>query len=115
MGLFFATCCQLAKETLMFSNMNEDRQVQLLRAVMVCLFLAFAAVVRVLPHPRNSTPVGGHGVVQRGQTGSELPSVSVAAGGAVAGRCVRGVVPADVDYIYLSFCVSVVIGMAELG
>jgi len=35
----------------MFSNMNEDRKVQLLRAVMVCLFLAFAAVVRVLPHP----------------------------------------------------------------
>jgi prepilin signal peptidase PulO-like enzyme (type II secretory pathway) len=37
---------------------NGERDVRILRAVIVCLFLAFAAVVRVLPHPWNFTPMG---------------------------------------------------------
>jgi hypothetical protein len=91
-------------------NGNGETDVRILRAVIVCLFLAFAAVVRVLPHPWNFTPVGAMALFSGAKLGRSYKAFLLPLAALLAGDVLVGF-HRLMWVVYLSFCVSVAIGM----
>ena len=54
------------------TEITASRQSQILRAVIVACFILFAAVVRILPHPWNFTPVGAMALFSGAKLGRTL-------------------------------------------
>lgn len=91
-------------------NRSEQRHVRILHAVIVCLFLAFAAVVRVLPHPWNFTPVGAMALFSGAKLGRSYKAFLLPLTALLAGDVFVGLYRL-MWVVYLSVCVSVIIGL----
>jgi uncharacterized protein DUF6580 len=89
---------------------NDERDVRIMRAVIVCLFLAFAALVRVLPHPWNFTPVGAMALFSGAKLGRSYKAFLLPLTALLLGDVFVGFYRL-MWVVYLSFCVSVLIGM----
>jgi hypothetical protein len=84
------------------------------RVAIVLCFIVFAAVVRILPHPWNFTPVGAMALFSGAKLGRTwqafvFPCAALLAGDAFVGF--YSLMP----IVYASFCVSVLIGIAFRG
>jgi hypothetical protein len=94
--------------------MNEEsqtnRNIPYLRIAIVLCFILFAAIVRILPHPWNFTPVGAMALFSGAKLGRNwkaffLPLAALFAGDVFIG-CHKLMLA-----VYLSFCLSVLIAI----
>jgi hypothetical protein len=95
----------------MFGKMNSDRDFLIYRLLIVLCFILFAAVVRILPHPWNFTPVGAMALFSGAKLGRSwkaflFPLVALFCGDLFIGF--HRLMP----IVYFSFCLSVLIGIA---
>jgi hypothetical protein len=95
----------------MLSKENPDRGIMFLRGLVVVAFLTFAAIVRILPHPWNVTPIGamalfGGAKLNKGWQAFLFPLAGLFLGDLFVGF--HRLMP----IVYLSFSISVLIGMA---
>lgn len=99
----------------MSERLNQDSDVRYLRIFVIACFILFAACVRILPHPWNFTPVGAMalfgGAKLRNPGATFLfPLAALFVSDLIAGfhrfSGFYGVIPV----VYLSFCLSVLIG-----
>jgi len=93
-----------------FTRIIANRHDQMLRVVIILCFILFAAVVRILPHPWNFTPVGAMALFSGAKLGGTwkaflLPLSALFLGDAFVGF--YRILP----LVYLSFSISVVIGI----
>jgi hypothetical protein len=91
-------------------EMNTDRYNTISRVFIVLCFIAFAATVRILPHPWNFAPVGamalfGGAKFPRLWQAFLFPLIALFAGDSIIGF--YRLMP----IVYLSFCISVLIGI----
>jgi hypothetical protein len=94
----------------MFREMSSGHRISLFRTLIILCFVLFAAAVRILPHPWNFTPVGSMALFSGAKFGRSwkafvFPLVSLFVGDVFVGFHVL------MPIVYLSFCVSVLIGM----
>lgn len=94
----------------MFDPITANRQDQILRLVIIVCFILFAAVVRILPHPWNLTPIGAMALFSGAKLGRTwkaflLPLFALFLGDVFIGF--YRIMP----FVYLSFCLSVIIGI----
>jgi hypothetical protein len=97
----------------MFDNLSSDDSPWIHRFVLVLCFVLFAAVVRLLPHPWNFTPVGAMALFSGAKLGRSwkaflFPLVALFCGDLVAGFYTFKILA----LVYFSFCLSVLIGIA---
>jgi hypothetical protein len=83
------------------------------RFVLVLCFVLFAAVVRILPHPWNFTPVGAMALFSGAKLGRSwkaflFPLVALFCGDLFGGLYTYKIMA----FVYFSFCLSVLIGAA---
>jgi hypothetical protein len=95
----------------MFSNANSDRHSVLFRILIVISFILFAAIVRILPHPWNFTPVGAMALFSGAKLGRSWNSFLFPLAALFAGDCFVGF-HRLMPIVYFSFCLSVLIGIA---
>jgi hypothetical protein len=97
----------------MFHNMSSDDSPWIDRFVLVLCFVLFAAVVRILPHPWNFTPVGAMALFSGAKLGRSwkaflFPLVALLCGDLFGGLYTFKIMA----LVYFSFCLSVLIGIA---
>src|ERR1700675_4616772 len=94
--------------------MNEEskssRNIPYLQIAIALCFILFAAIVRILPHPWNFTPVGAMALFSGAKLGRSwkaffLPLTALFVGDVFVGFHKLMFV------VYLSFCLSVLIGI----
>jgi hypothetical protein len=90
--------------------MNSESSARLLRILTILSFLLFAAVVRILPHPWNLTPIGAMALFSGTKCGRSwqaflFPLAALFLGDLFVGFHLL------MPIVYLSFCLSVLIGM----
>jgi hypothetical protein len=95
----------------MIGATNFDRHFAVLRVLIVACFIVFAAVVRVLPHPWNFTPIGamalfGGAKLRRPWQAFLFPLAALFCGDLIVG------LHSFMLVVYASFCISVFIGIA---
>lgn len=94
----------------MFHEIITRRRAQIFRAVIILCFIVFAAVVRILPHPWNFTPLGAMALFSGAKLGRSwnaflFPLAALFFGDVFVGF--HWVMP----IVYLSFGLSVAIGI----
>jgi len=93
--------------------MNEEtkinRSIPYLRIAIVLCFILFAAIVRILPHPWNFTPVGAMALFSGAKLGRNWKAFFLPLAALFAGDVFVGFHKLMLA-VYLSFCVSVLIG-----
>jgi hypothetical protein len=94
----------------MFREMNSEHRISLFRSLIILCFLLFAAVVRILPHPWNFTPIGAMALFSGAKFGRRwkaflFPLLGLFVGDLFVGFHVL------MPIVYFSFCLSVLIGM----
>jgi hypothetical protein len=94
----------------MFHNVNSHRPSIVFRAVIILSFILFAAVVRILPHPWNFTPVGAMALFSGSKLGRSWKSFLFPLAALFVGDCFVGFHKL-MPIVYFSFCVSVLIGI----
>ena len=99
----------------MLDRLNHDSGPRSLRILAIACFILFAAGVRILPHPWNFTPVGAMalfgGAKLRNLWAAVLfPLSALFFGDLIAGFHRFSLFYRVIPLIYLSFCVSVMIG-----
>jgi hypothetical protein len=82
------------------------------RSLIVLCFIVFAAVVRVLPHPWNFTPVGAMALFSGAKLGRTWQAFLFPCATLFCGDVFVGLYRL-MPIVYLSFCVSVWIGVAS--
>ena len=92
-------------------EMNSYRYLMIYRLLIVLCFIVFAAIVRILPHPWNFTPVGAMALFSGAKLGRSwkafvFPLVALFCGDLFVGF--HRLMPV----VYVSFAVSVLIGIA---
>ncbi len=95
----------------MMGKTNLEKNSVLYRTAIAVCFLVFAAVARVMPHPWNFTPVGAMALFSGAKFGRSWRAFLFPLAALFCGDLFIGfhrLMPA----VYLSFCVSVLIGMA---
>jgi hypothetical protein len=95
----------------MFRNVISDGHSTLFRVFIVLCFILFAAIVRILPHPWNFTPVGAMALFSGAKLGRSWRAFLVPLGALFVGDCFVGF-HRLMPVVYLSFCLSVLIGIA---
>jgi hypothetical protein len=90
-------------------EVKSECNIRYLRIAIVLCFILFAAIVRILPHPWNFTPVGAMALFSGAKLGRSgkaflLPVVALFAGDLFVGFHQLMLA------VYLSFCLSVLIG-----
>jgi Family of unknown function (DUF6580) len=95
----------------MLAKENCDRGIMFLRGLVVVAFLLFAAIVRILPHPWNFTPIGAMALFGGAKFGKGWPAFLFPLAGLFLGDLFVGF-HRLMPIVYLSFCISVLIGMA---
>ncbi len=93
----------------MFRKLNVDSQGNFLRILLVLCLILFAAAVRILPHPWNFTPIGAIALFSGAKLNSKwaaflFPLFALFLGDLFVGLYKLMLV------VYLSFCLSVLIG-----
>jgi hypothetical protein len=100
----------------MSGKMNSDRSSWISRFFVVLCFVLFAAVVRILPHPWNFTPVGAMALFSGAKFGRSWQAFLLPLAALFCGDLFIGLYRLKfMSIVYLSFCVSVLIGMAFRG
>ena len=94
----------------MFTGITTNQQAQILRAVIIICFIVFAAVARVLPHPWNFTPVGAMALFSGAKFGRTSKAFLLPLSALLLGDLFVGLYRI-MPIVYLSFCLSVVIGI----
>ncbi|MGB7436392.1 MAG: DUF6580 family putative transport protein [Candidatus Acidiferrum sp.] len=95
----------------MFRKMNSGSNSSMYRIAIILSFILFAAIVRIFPHPWNFTPLGAVALfsgakLSRSWKAFLFPLAALFCGDVFIGF--HRLMPV----VYLSFCVSVLIGMA---
>jgi len=95
----------------MLNKADSGRHFVIFRVLIVLCFITFAAVVRILPHPWNFTPVGAMALFSGAKLGRSskaflFPLTALFCGDLFVGF--HRLMPT----VYFSFCVSVLIGIA---
>jgi hypothetical protein len=94
--------------------MNEESKTNqntvYLRIAIVLCFILFAAIVRILPHPWNFTPVGAMALFSGAKLGRNWKAFFVPLAALFAGDIFVGFHKLML-VVYLSFCLSVLIGI----
>jgi len=94
--------------------MNEesqtDRNIPYLRIAIILCFILFAAIVRILPHPWNFTPVGAMALFSGAKLGRNWKAFFLPLAALFAGDIFVGFHKLMLA-VYLSFCLSVLIGI----
>ena len=95
----------------MLSKKNSENYSLMYRMLIVVYFVLFAAVVRIVPHPWNFTPVGAMALFSGAKLGRSwkaflLPLAALFLGDLFVGF--HRLMP----IVYFSFCLSVLIGIA---
>ena len=90
---------------------NSERSIMFLRASLVVVFLLFAAIVRILPHPWNFTPIGAMALFSGAKLGKKWQAFLFPLAGLFLGDLFVGF-HRLIPIVYFSFCISVLIGMA---
>lgn len=95
----------------MFREVNLQNHALVYRISVVACFILFAAVVRILPHPWNFTPVGAMALFSGAKLGRSwqaflFPLIALFCGDLFVGF--HRLMPV----VYFSFCISVLIGIA---
>src|ERR1700730_677178 len=93
----------------MRNEVKSERNIPYLRIAIVLCFILFAAILRILPHPWNFTPVGAMALFAGAKLGRSwkaflIPLVSLFAGDLFIGFHQLTLA------VYLSFCLSALIG-----
>jgi hypothetical protein len=97
----------------MLLKMNTDRAQWICRTLFVLCAILFAAIVRILPHPWNFTPVGAMALFSGAKLGRSWKAFLFPLGALFCGDLFVGLYSAKImSIVYLSFCLSVLIGMA---
>ena len=94
----------------MFTGITTNHQAQMLRAVIIICFIVFAAVARVLPHPWNFTPVGAMALFSGAKFGRTSKAFLLPLSALLLGDLFVGLYRI-IPIVYLSFCLSVAIGI----
>jgi hypothetical protein len=99
----------------MFDRMNHDSDAQFLRIFVIVCFILFAGCVRILPHPWNFTPLGAMALFGGAKLRSPwaaflLPLSALSFGDLIVGFHRFSGFYRVIPLIYLSFCLSVMIG-----
>jgi hypothetical protein len=93
-----------------FTGITASRQAQIFRAVIIVCFIAFAAVVRILPHPWNFTPLGAMALFSGAKLGRSWKAFLVPLAALFFGDLFIGL-HWLMPVVYLSFALSVVVGI----
>jgi hypothetical protein len=93
-----------------FTGITANRQAQIFRAVIVVCLIAFAAVVRILPHPWNFTPLGAMALFSGAKLGRSSKAFLVPLAALFFGDLFVGL-HWLMPVVYLSFALSVAIGI----
>jgi hypothetical protein len=94
----------------MFREMNSDHRFGIFRFLIILGFLLFAAVVRILPHPWNFTPIGATALFSGAKFGRSWRAFLFPLAGLFVGDVFVGF-HVLMPVVYFSFCLSVLIGM----
>jgi hypothetical protein len=95
----------------MFREPNSKNHPIVFRAVIVLSFILFAAIVRILPHPWNFTPVGAMALFSGAKLGRSWKSFFFPVAALFVGDCFVGFHKL-MPFVYFSFCLSILIGIA---
>lgn len=93
----------------MFHKINSDAPLNLLRILLILCFILFAACVRILPHPWNFTPIGAMALFSGAKLSSKWAAFLIPLSALFFGDLFVGIYKLMV-VVYLSFCLSVLIG-----
>jgi hypothetical protein len=89
----------------------SDRRITFLRGFVVAVFLLFAAIVRILPHPWNFTPIAAMALFGGAKFGKGWQAFLFPLAGLFLGDLFVGF-HRLMPIVYFSFCICVLIGMA---
>jgi hypothetical protein len=95
----------------MLAAQNSERSIMFLRGLLVVGFLTFAAIVRILPHPWNFTPIGAMALFGGAKFGKGWQAFLYPLAGLFLGDLFVGF-HRLMPIVYFSFCISVLIGRA---
>ena len=96
---------------MMDTNSNAQEHFWIYRSFLVLCFLVFAAVVRILPHPWNFTPVGAMALFGGAKFGRSWKAFLFPLAALFCGDLFVGF-HRLMPVVYFSFCLSVLIGIA---
>jgi hypothetical protein len=97
----------------MFRKVNFDHPLWIYRLFVVLCFIVFAAVVRILPHPWNFTPVGAMALFSGAKLGRSWQAFVFPLAALFCGDLFIGLYGVKLMFVvYLSFSISVLIGIA---
>jgi hypothetical protein len=95
----------------MLGQTNQEKSSVMYRTGIAVCFIVFAAVPRIMPHPWNFTPVGAMALFSGAKLGRSWKAFVLPLAALFCGDLFLGfhwLMPV----VYLSFCVSVLIGIA---
>jgi hypothetical protein len=92
-------------------KIDSENKAWIYRVLIILCFIVFAAVVRILPHPWNFTPVGAMALFSGAKLGRSwktflFPLIALFVGDLFVGF--HRLMP----FVYFSFCISVLIGIS---
>jgi hypothetical protein len=93
----------------MHNEVKSERNIPYLRIAIILCFILFAAILRILPHPWNFTPVGAMALFAGVKLGRSWKAFLVPLVSLFAGDLFIGFHQLTLA-VYLSFCLSVLIG-----
>jgi hypothetical protein len=93
----------------MFRKLNSDTHIQILRVLLVVSFILFAAAVRILPHPWNFAPIGAMALFSGAKLRNKWAAFLIPLTALFLGDLFVGIYKLMM-IVYLSFCLSVLIG-----
>ncbi|HEY2457211.1 MAG TPA: DUF6580 family putative transport protein [Candidatus Acidoferrum sp.] len=94
----------------MLPEVSSERHIRILRLLLIISFVVFAAVVRALPHPWNFTPIGAMALFSGAKLGRSWQAFLYPLSALFVGDLFVGF-HRLMPIVYLSFCLSVLIGM----
>jgi hypothetical protein len=97
-----------------FRKINSETSVNTMRILLICCFILFAAAVRILPHPWNLTPIGAMAIFSGAKLNSKWTAFFMPLSALFLGDIFVGLYKLMI-VVYLSFCLSVLIGRYVRG
>jgi hypothetical protein len=97
-----------------FRKINSETSLNIMRILLICCFILFAAAVRILPHPWNFTPIGAMAIFSGAKLNSKWTAFLMPLSALFLGDIFVGLYKLMI-VVYLSFCLSVLIGRYVRG
>jgi hypothetical protein len=93
----------------MLRKLNSDTHLSIVRALLIVCFIIFAAALRILPHPWNFTPIGAMALFSGAKFRNKWAAFLIPLTALFLGDLFVGIYKLMI-IVYLSFCMSVLIG-----